>query len=92
MPYAGLIRGEQAVTLKIQAKSPKNQSQQAEKQEVIMAEAVEILKVKLPDGSVKEVPKGTTALDVARQLPLAGDRDGRRAGWAGRDELVGRRR
>src|SRR5438552_2836255 len=28
----------------------------------------ESIQVKLPDGSVKEVPKGTTALDVARGI------------------------
>ena len=33
--------------------------------EVIMAEQI---KVKLPDGSVQEVPKGSTALDVARSI------------------------
>ena len=30
--------------------------------------AVAFIKVKLPDGSVKEVPKGTTALDVAKSI------------------------
>jgi threonyl-tRNA synthetase len=37
-----------------------------------MADSVEvkadIIHVKLPDGSVKEVPKGTTALDIARSI------------------------
>jgi threonyl-tRNA synthetase len=28
----------------------------------------EIVKIKLPDGSVKEVPRGTTALEIARQI------------------------
>ena len=26
------------------------------------------IKVKLPDGTVKEVPKGTTALDIAKEI------------------------
>src|SRR5574337_609621 len=30
--------------------------------------AVDQIKVKLPDGSVKEVPKGSTALDVAKSI------------------------
>ena len=30
--------------------------------------AGEMIKLKLPDGSVKEVPKGTTALEVARSI------------------------
>src|SRR5437660_9831284 len=29
---------------------------------------VETIKVKLPDGSVKDVPKGTTALEVAKSI------------------------
>ena len=37
-----------------------------------MADSVEvkadIIHIKLPDGSVKEVPKGTTALDIARSI------------------------
>ena len=28
----------------------------------------ENIKVKLPDGSAKEVPKGTTALDIAKAI------------------------
>src|SRR5512133_3598253 len=28
----------------------------------------EMIKVKLPDGSVKEVPQGTTALDIAKSI------------------------
>src|SRR5436853_7806968 len=32
------------------------------------------IKVKLPDGSVKDVPRGTTALDVAKSIsPRLGD-------------------
>src|SRR5437868_15486099 len=30
--------------------------------------AVASIKIKLPDGSVKDVPKGTTALDIARSI------------------------
>ena len=32
------------------------------------AQSAPTIQVKLPDGSVKEVPKGTTALDVAREI------------------------
>jgi len=32
------------------------------------AQSAATIQVKLPDGSVKEVPKGTTALDVAREI------------------------
>jgi threonyl-tRNA synthetase len=32
------------------------------------AERAETIRVKLPDGSMKEVPKGTTPLDIARQI------------------------
>ena len=28
----------------------------------------EVIHVKLPDGSIKEVPKGTTALEVAKSI------------------------
>ncbi|MGZ4813496.1 MAG: TGS domain-containing protein, partial [Terriglobales bacterium] len=34
-----------------------------------MADSVaDIIHIKLPDGSVKDVPKGTTALDIARSI------------------------
>ena len=32
------------------------------------AERAQTIQVKLPDGSMKEVPRGTTALDIARQI------------------------
>ena len=32
------------------------------------AQSAQTIQVKLPDGSVKEVPKGTTALDIAREI------------------------
>ena len=32
------------------------------------AQSAQTIQVKLPDGSVKEVPKGTTALEIARQI------------------------
>jgi len=32
------------------------------------AQMAQTIQVKLPDGSVKEVPKGTTALDIAREI------------------------
>ena len=35
---------------------------------VEVKQAADIIKVKLPDGSVKEVPKGTTALNIARSI------------------------
>ncbi|MGZ4839814.1 MAG: TGS domain-containing protein, partial [Terriglobales bacterium] len=35
---------------------------------VEVKQAAETIKVKLPDGSTKEVPKGSTAFDVARSI------------------------
>ncbi len=32
------------------------------------AQSAQTIQVKLPDGSLKEVPKGTTPLDVAREI------------------------